>query len=107
MSSTQHLSDFVGGWLTGDFSPALVRQSTVEVAVKQFAAGQGEASHHHRVATEYTVVASGRVRMLGRQYQAGEIVQIDPGVSTDFLAEEDSIIVVLKFPSVTDDKYID
>ncbi|TWU26347.1 hypothetical protein Pla52o_02000 [Novipirellula galeiformis] len=107
MSKPLHLDDFVGGWLTGHFEPALLRQDAVEVAIKRYAAGDYEASHHHRIATEYTVVASGRVRMLGQEYEAGQIVEIPPGTSTDFTALEETITVVLKFPSVADDKYLD
>ena len=105
--TTHPLKDFVGGWLVGDFDPTLVSNRDVEVAVKQYAAGDREPRHHHKIATEFTVVASGRVRMNGRQYVAGQIVQIDPGVSTDFEALEDTTTVVIKTPSVPSDKYID
>ncbi|TWT82709.1 hypothetical protein CA13_41720 [Planctomycetes bacterium CA13] len=107
MATTLHLKDFVGGWLTGNFDPCLVRQENVEVAVKCYSAGAHEASHHHRIATEYTVVATGRVRMFDREYIAGEIVQVDPNESTDFTAIEDTVTVVLKFPSEPNDKYLD
>ena len=102
-----HLKDFIGGWLVGHFDPTLVSNRDVEVAVKQYPAGAQEKRHHHKIATEYTVIATGKVRMNGRQYGAGEIVQIDPGVSTDFEAIEDTTTVVIKTPSVPDDKYID
>ncbi len=101
------LQDFIGGWLVGHFDPTLVSNRDVEVAVKQYPAGACEQRHHHKIATEYTVVARGRVRMNGRQYVAGEIVQIDPGVSTDFEAIEPTTTVVIKTPSVPSDKYID
>lgn len=101
------LKDFIGGWLVGHFDPTLVSNHDVEVAVKQYPAGASEPRHHHKIATEYTVIASGRVRMNGRQYIAGEIVQIDPGVSTDFQALEETTTVVIKTPSVPNDKYID
>lgn len=107
MAHTRHLDEFVGGWLTGNFSPALVRQESVELAVKRYAAGDLEPRHHHRIATEYTVIASGKVRMETTTYEAGAVIEVAPGESTDFEALEDTVTVVLKFPSVTDDKYLD
>ena len=101
------LKDFIGGWIVGDFDPALLRHNDVEVAIKCYRAGDLEQRHHHKIATEYTVIATGRVRMNQRQYGAGEIVQIDPGCSTDFEALEDTTTVVVKTPSVPDDKYVD
>lgn len=105
--TTHRLRDFVGGWLVGHFNPALIANHDVEVAVKLYEAGALEKRHHHAIATEYTVIASGRVRMNDREYGAGEIIQIDPGHSTDFEAIEPTTTVVIKTPSVPDDKYID
>ena len=105
---TKHqLDDFVGGWLVGHFQPALIANDDVEVAIKIYRAGDHEKRHHHKVATEYTVIASGRVRMNDREYRCGDIIEIAPGHSTDFEAIEATITVVLKTPSVANDKYID
>ncbi len=104
---TYDLSNFTGGWLIGHFEPALIASDDIEVAVKKYRAGDLEKSHHHQIATEYTVIASGRVRMNDREYQSGGIIRIDPGHSTDFEALEDTVTVVLKTPSVPNDKFID
>ncbi len=105
--STHQLQDFVGGWLVGHFNPALVANDDVEIAIKIYQAGEHEQRHHHRIATEYTVIASGRARMNQREYSAGEIIEIPPGHSTDFEAIEATTTVVIKTPSVPDDKFID
>lgn len=106
-AAKHQLDEFVGGWLVGHFHPALIASDAVEVAIKLYRAGDHEKRHHHKVATEYTVIASGRVRMNDREYVSGDIIQIDPGHSTDFEALEATTTVVLKTPSVADDKYID
>jgi mannose-6-phosphate isomerase-like protein (cupin superfamily) len=105
---TKHqLRDFVGGWIVGRFTPALLSREDIEVAIKHYRAGDHEPRHHHKIATEYTVIATGRVRMDQREYVAGDIIQIDPGQSTDFEALEATTTVVVKTPSVPDDKYMD
>lgn len=101
------LNKMVGGWFVGDFSPVVLPTPDFEVAVKTYRAGDREASHHHRIAEEITVIASGRARMCDRELTAGDIVHLAPGDSTDFEAIEDTITVVVKRPSVKGDKYAD
>jgi hypothetical protein len=97
----------IGGWFVGDFAPVVLRSAEVETAVKYYRQGDKEPSHHHRLAEEVTVVAAGRVRMCGREFIGGDIIHLAPGESTAFEALEDTITVVVKRPSVADDKYVD
>jgi hypothetical protein len=94
-----------GGWFVGDFEPAAFRTSASEVCCKHYRAGDAESRHVHRVATEVTLIVSGRVCMNGLEYGAGDIVRLEPGDATDFLAMENTITVVVKTPSVMGDKY--
>ena len=100
------LKDMVGGWMVGDFEPACIRTAACEVACKQYPAGASEAAHVHRVATELTLVAKGRVTMNGRVYSEGDIIILEPGEASDFQALEPSTTVVVKMPSVAGDKYL-
>ena len=100
------LKSFTGGWFVGDFDPSLVKTGDFEVAVKNYTAGSKEKKHLHKIAVEYTLIASGKVRMNGREFEAGSIIKIDPGEATDFEAIEDTITVVVKLPSVKNDKYL-
>jgi quercetin dioxygenase-like cupin family protein len=95
----------VGGWVVGDFEPTCLRSTACEVACKTYAAGARESAHVHRVATEVTVIASGRVRMAGREFTTGDIIVLAPGEASDFHALDDTITVVVKTPSVPGDKY--
>ena len=61
--------------------------------------------HHHRVATEVTVVVSGRVRIMGKILDPGDIMLLEPGEATDFLALTDAVCAVVKLPSARGDKY--
>jgi quercetin dioxygenase-like cupin family protein len=100
-----HLEDMVRGWFVGDFAPAAHRTPAAEVGVKRYAAGDHEPRHHHRRATEITLILEGRVEMNGHRYGAGEIVVLDPGEPTDFRALTPATTVVVKVPSVPGDKY--
>jgi len=100
-----NLADMRGGWFVGAFEPTAFASGAAEVAVKQYSAGQREARHHHRVATEITLVQSGAVVMNGQRYDSGAIVVIEPGESTDFHALVDTVTVVVKVPGALNDKY--
>jgi len=100
------IKDFVRGWLVGDFEPSLVKSKDLEVAIQYYKAGDLESKHVHKIAREITVIAYGRVTMSGAEYLTGDIVDIPPGVPTDFFALEDSATVVIKTPSAPSDKYL-
>lgn len=99
------LPDMTKGWFVGNFEPTAFKTNDAEVAVKTYRAGDAESRHHHRIATELTVIQSGRVRMNGVEYTSGDIVVIAPKESTDFEALEDTVTVVVKMPGASDDKY--
>jgi quercetin dioxygenase-like cupin family protein len=100
------LDDMIKGWFVGDFSPAVLQTTSVEVGVKKYSAGDHEAWHFHKIATEITVVISGEVEMNGRRYSAGDIITLVPGEGTDFRALTDAVNVVVKLPSARGDKYL-
>lgn len=102
---TFRLSDMTKGWFVGDFDPCAFRTDAAEVAVKTYEAGTVEKRHVHKVAPEITLVLHGRARMNDDIHEAGTIVLIEPGESTDFEALTDVTTVVVKVPSVKGDKY--
>lgn len=101
-----NLENMVRGWFVGGFEPTLFKTTDVEVAVQKFAAGDYEAAHCHRIATEITVIVSGRAMMAGKEVKAGDIIKISPGEYTDFEALEDTVTTVVKLPGALNDKYL-
>jgi hypothetical protein len=99
------LSEMTKGWFVGAFAPTALQSEAAEVAVKTYAAGALEARHLHKIATEVTLILSGRARMNDLVLNAGDIVRIEPGQDTDFEALTDVTTVVVKTPSVAGDKY--
>ncbi|MHA6679788.1 cupin domain-containing protein [Enterobacter cloacae] len=107
MITKYNIKDMVGGWFVGAFSPAAFNTPDVEVAVQRFSAGQRGKLHHHKIATEVTLLLSGRARMAGHILEAGDIITLSPGVSSSFEALEDCVTVVVKHPGALNDKYMD
>jgi len=99
------LEDMVKGWFVGAFSPTALHTDACEVAVKHYKAGDQEGLHHHKVGTEVTVIVSGRVRMVGKEWGPGDVIVLAPGEATSFEALTDATNVVVKTPSAAGDKY--
>jgi mannose-6-phosphate isomerase-like protein (cupin superfamily) len=102
-----HIDQMIKGWIIGDFSPSVFNTADFEVAIKNYKKGDYEEFHHHKIASEFTVILDGSAEMSGIKYHSGDIVRIDPNQSTDFKALTDVKTVVIKLPSVRNDKYLD
>lgn len=95
------------GWFVGKFTPTVLSTNDVEVAVKRYRNGDYEAPHYHKIATEITVIAAGRVRMNGTEYKTDDIIILSPGEVSDFECLEDhTVTVVVKHPGASHDKYL-
>lgn len=100
------LNDMKGGWFIGNFEPSLFKTNDCEIAVKSYEKGDHERKHYHKIATEYTVVVKGKIKMFDNVYKEGDIIVVEPGEATAFEALEDSINVVVKIPGENNDKYV-
>jgi hypothetical protein len=99
------LEEMIKGWFIGNFEPSLYKTTDVEVGIKKYCAGDFENAHHHKIATEFTVIIKGIVEMNGVQYFENEIIKVNPGVITSFKAITDVVTVVVKLPGANNDKY--
>ena len=100
------LADMLRGWFVGDFAPTAFATDACEVAVKQYSTGENHPAHYHKIATEITLVLSGEIMMMGKEWSAGDIIVLSPGEVTDFAAVTDATTVVVKVPSSRNDKYL-
>ncbi len=104
--NTFSLEDMTRGWFVGSFAPTALETDTVEVGLKRYKRGEKETRHHHKVATEVTLLVEGEAMMNALIFRSGDIIRIPPGESTDFEALTDLITVVVKVPGATNDKYL-
>lgn len=100
-----NIENMIGGWFVGDFQPSVLQSQAVEVAVKWYSQGHTEDTHIHKLADEVTVIISGSARINGEMFYPGDIVMIHRGEAASFHAIEQTSTVVVKMPSVRNDKY--
>ena len=100
-----YLNDMVNGWFVGDFTPTAFASDQCEIAVKTYRKGDSEIPHFHKLAHEITLILKGEVSMMGSTWKKGDIIVIEPGEVSAFLALSDAKLVVIKIPGAKDDKY--
>ena len=101
------LDQMIGGWFVGAFVPTVHHTHDVEVALKRYVAGDTDVRHHHKLATEITLIVEGEVRIGDERLSTGDIMVLEPGESADFEALTAATLVAIKHPGALGDKHID
>lgn len=101
---TSNLNDSYKGWFAGNYKKAFHPCEGAEVAVKHHKAGEIMPAHKHHIVTETMVVVTGKVRINGRIFSAGDLIMVEPGEVAEYAWLEESITVLVKTPSAPDDK---
>ena len=76
-----------GGWFVGNFEPSVFKTKNFEV---------GYLKH----------IVRGRVKVNDEIYSKGDIFIIKPNETVDPLFLEDTEVVIVKTPSIINDKYV-
>ena len=105
MSNKRKLTDYIGGWLIGNFNPSIVKTKDCEVAVKFVKAGTIGDNHYHKKSDEYTVILSGRAIDNEIEYIQGDIIEIKRNMKNKTIFVDDSIILSIKTDTDTNDKF--
>ena len=100
------INNFAKWWLIGDFTPSLLKTREFEAGIKFYQKGEKDAPHYHKIATEYTIIHSGKFRKNSDFYSAGDIMIIYPDEISDFECIDSWSLTVIKVPSVAWDKYL-
>jgi quercetin dioxygenase-like cupin family protein len=100
------LEDMKGGWFVGDFKPCAFPTKDFEVCYKTHAKGEKWEKHFHAIATEINLLAKGKMIIQGKEINAGDIFILKPNEIADPVFLEDCEVVVIKTPSITNDKYV-
>ena len=100
------LEHFVRGWLVGNFEPTLLKTQEIEVAIQSYNKGEEEPQHFHKIGTEISIMVTGEASFNGQVISEGEGVIIEPNESNIFRALSNCKVLVIKYPSNTEDKYL-
>jgi quercetin dioxygenase-like cupin family protein len=100
------INDMIGGWFVGDFQPTAFSTENFEVCYKVHPKGEQWDTHYHKIATEINYIIRGEMTINDDLLKEGDIFILEPNevATPEFLT--DCELIVVKTPSVKNDKYI-
>jgi len=102
-----NINNYNLGWLVGNFEPALLHSSDIEIGIKYLPVSTHIERHYQKVATEYNYIVTGKVNANGSELTTGDIFIYEPGEITELKILDDTTILVFKTPSLGyDDKVV-
>jgi hypothetical protein len=101
-----NIHNMKGGWFIGNFEPAAYTTGDFEVCYKKHSAGEHWDVHYHTQATEINYLIKGKMTIQNIELNSGDIFILKPYEIADPIFLEDCELVIVKTPSVKDDKYI-
>jgi hypothetical protein len=100
------IKDFKGGWLIGNFEPAILKTSNFELGIHTYLAGHNGQKHYHVLSNEYNCIISGAVLVNNKKLGPGDIFVFEPYEISDCQFLEDTTIIVARDFSDSNDKYL-
>jgi len=103
---TYKLKDFFKGWFIGNFEPTLLKTSNFEVAFQTHKKGYKTTDHYHKQSEEFNCLIHGKLSINGIVFEEGDIFIMEPMEVSKSEILEDCEILVVRIPSLKDDKVI-
>jgi dTDP-4-dehydrorhamnose 3,5-epimerase-like enzyme len=100
-----NINKMIKGWFIGNFEPSVIKTELFEVGILKRYKGLERPMHYHKISKEITCLISGKATINNVEISPGDIFILEKNEVVDALYHEDSILVVIKMPSVTGDKY--
>ena len=104
MKVTQ-ITDYTRGWFIGNFEPSILKTKDFEVGLITHKKGEYWAPHYHKDSVEYNVLVDGKMIIQGKELNSGDVFVFERGQIADPVFLEDCKVVVVKVPSIPNDKF--
>jgi hypothetical protein len=100
------LNEMKDGWFVGNFLPTAFKTKDFEVCYKKHAKGEFWDKHYHEKIYEVNLLVKGKMLINDIELNEGDIFVIQPFYISKPTFLEDCELVIVKTPSITDDKII-
>jgi quercetin dioxygenase-like cupin family protein len=99
------IEDYFRGWYVGNFEPTCFKTDQFEVGILNHKKGELWPAHLHKISTEINFLLDGEMTIQGNLLKSGDIFIIEPNEIADPVFHTDCRLVVIKTPSIPQDKY--
>lgn len=93
------------GWFIGNFEPSIYKTEKFEVGYLTHKKGEVWKAHYHAICTEFNFLIRGKMIIQGKELNSGDLFIFEPGDVADPVFLEDCELIVVKTPSIPNDKY--
>lgn len=100
------LKDFERGYFIGDFFKAVFRTNNFEVSYKFHKKGDVHERHYHQYTTEFILVTQGSLIVNKNKIVKGQLFILEPYMVNEIDYLEDTELVVIKSPSLPNDRVV-
>tara|TARA_B100001094_G_C17605386_1_gene518596 strand:+ start:53 stop:379 length:327 start_codon:yes stop_codon:yes gene_type:complete len=100
-----NISDMIGGWFVGDFSPSVLKTDKFEVGHHKHKKGDETHNHYHKGSMEINVIIRGKMIVNKQTLSTGDIFVFEPYTVSEADFIEDTELIVVRNSSNTKDKY--
>jgi hypothetical protein len=100
------LNDMKDGWFIGNFLPSALKTKDFEVCYKKHSKNEFWDKHYHEKIHEVNLLVKGKMLINDIELNEGDIFVIEPYYVSKPTFLEDCELVIVKTPSITDDKII-
>jgi hypothetical protein len=100
------LNDMKDGWFIGNFLPSALKTKDFEVCYKKHSKNEFWDKHYHEKIHEVNLLVKGKMLINDIELNEGDIFVIEPYYVSKPTFLQDCELVIVKTPSITDDKII-
>ncbi len=100
------INRMVRGWFVGNFEPNIYKTEHFEVGCLTHKKGEAKEAHYHKETTEINLLVSGSMTLQNTLLSSGDLFILEKGEIADPIFHEDCTVVVVKIPSLPNDKYL-
>jgi uncharacterized protein YjlB len=94
-----------GGWFCGSFKKTAFHSNDFEVCFKKHKKGEIWPKHYHKIATEVNYLIKGKMIIQNQTLNSGDVFILKPLDIADPIFLKDCELIVIKTPSIKNDKY--
>tara|TARA_A100001015_G_scaffold131832_1_gene146367 strand:- start:1796 stop:2116 length:321 start_codon:yes stop_codon:yes gene_type:complete len=94
------------GWFVGDFEPNVFKSKEVEISLKRIKKGFKEEPHFHKLSKELNLIVNGSLKINDKILYIDDIFVFEENEISNVTFLQDTTLVVVKIPSIPNDKYI-
>lgn len=99
------IEDYTRGWYVGDFTPSCLQTKDFEVGLLIHKKDEYWSPHTHKISTEINLLVEGEMIIQNKKLVTGDLFILEPNEVADPTFLTDCKLVVIKTPSLPNDKY--